>query len=79
MITKITNCRIVTADEILLGKNLYFENGTVTAITEDALPFDECIDAGGNYLSAGFIDLHTHGAANGDFAEDDDDYEGEDE
>ena len=71
MITKITNCRIVTADEILLGKNLYFENGTVTAITEDALPFDECIDAEGNYLAAGFIDLHTHGAANGDFAEDD--------
>ena len=71
MITKIKNCRIVTADEILSGKSLYFENGTVTAITDENLPFDECIDAEGNYLSAGLIDLHVHGAANGDFADGD--------
>lgn len=71
MITKIVNGRIVTENEVLEGKNLYFENGVITNITEEELPFDNLIDANGNYVSAGFIELHAHGALDGDFADGD--------
>ena len=68
MITKIFNGKIVTETEILTGQSLYIEDGKIVAITADDLPCDEMIDACGNYISAGFIDLHTHGALDCDFA-----------
>ena len=71
MITKIVNGRFVTENEVLEGKSLYFENGIITHITEKELLFDTLIDAGGNYVSAGFIELHAHGALDGDFADGD--------
>lgn len=67
MITKIINAKVICDDQIKTDVNVYFENGFVTAITEKELPFDEKIDAKGNYLSAGFIDIHTHGGGNSDF------------
>lgn len=67
MITKIRNGRIVTPDGILDGANLYFRNGVILAVTADELPHDSSIDARGNYVSAGFIDIHTHGAGGADF------------
>ena len=71
MITKISNGRIIAGERIIEGKSIYFCNGVITAVTEDDLPFDTNIDAGGNFVSAGFIDLHTHGALGGDFADGD--------
>lgn len=67
MITKIKNARLVTESGILENKNLYINHGEILAITEESLPYDKEIDAEGNYLSAGFIDLHVHGAVGGDF------------
>ena len=67
MKTVIKNGRIIADDEILVGYNLYYENDKISAITKDELPADEVIDAEGNYVSAGFIDMHTHGAGGFDF------------
>lgn len=67
MTTVIRNGKIIADDEILVGKNLYFEDGKITALTDEELPADEIIDAKGNYVSAGFIDMHTHGAGGYDF------------
>ena len=57
---------IIDNGEIFAGY-VYFENGIITAVTNEELSFDEQIDAGYNYVSAGFIDTHTHGAVGGDF------------
>lgn len=67
MITKITNGRIVAKDEILFGLSLYFRDGKILEITPEDLPHDREIDAQGNYVSPGFIDIHTHGAGGADF------------
>lgn len=66
MITKIKNGRIIT-DRVLEGASLYFEGGTITAVTAEDLPCDRVIDAENNFVSAGFIDIHTHGAGGHDF------------
>ena len=68
MITKIKNAVIIT-DRLLENHSLYMEDGIITAITQESLPFDAEIDAEGRYLSPGFIDIHTHGAGGYDFAD----------
>ncbi len=67
MMTKLTNGRIVTADGILDGFRLYFRDGVILEVTPEDLPHDCIIDAHGDYVSAGFIDIHTHGAGGADF------------
>ena len=62
MTTKITNGKVILRDSVIQA-DVYFENGKITAVTTDSLPFDECIDANGNYVSPGFIDIHVHGGA----------------
>ena len=47
---------------------VYFSDGVITAVTEKELPFDKEIDAGENYLSAGFVECHSHGAFGHDFS-----------
>lgn len=63
--TIITNARIIRDGKITDGAVAY-ENGILTAVPEC---FEGCevIDANGAYLSAGFIDLHTHGGGGYDF------------
>ena len=63
----IKNGRIILEDRIIDG-NVYIDNGKIFDITED-LPydFDEVIDAEGNYVSPGFIDIHTHGGLGLDY------------
>lgn len=43
------------------------EAGKITAIGAADTPWD--VDAGGKYLVPGFVDIHTHGAVNGDFSD----------
>ena len=40
---------------------LYIDGGKIAALSIDELAFDEEIDASEYYVSAGFIDIHTHG------------------
>lgn len=63
--TIIKNARIIRDGKITDGAIAY-ENGILTALPAS---FDGCevIDANGAYLSAGFIDLHTHGGGGYDF------------
>ncbi len=57
---RIKSSNIVTCDGILSGY-VYFEDGKISAVTDTELPFDEEYDAGCDFVSAGFIDIHTHG------------------
>ena len=63
--TIINNARIIRGNTITDGAIAY-EHGTLTALP-DSFEGCEIIDANGAYLSAGFIDLHTHGGAGHDF------------
>lgn len=62
----------IKSDKIINAKiksgYVYFKGKKIIAVTKDELPFDEEIDAKDCYLSAGFIDSHTHGAFGYDFA-----------
>lgn len=66
MVTKIFGGKVVN-DRKIEEKNVYIEDGKIIAVTCEELPFDEAIDAKGNYISAGFVEIHTHGAADWDF------------
>jgi N-acetylglucosamine-6-phosphate deacetylase len=66
---KITNARIVTPNGIITNGTLIAENGRIKAIEYGPVDFtcDNEIDAGGNILSPGFIDIHVHGGSGYDF------------
>ena len=61
----ITNGKLILPDSILEDGYIIIENGKIAAI-DKGLPTlndsDEIIDAAHQYISPGFIDLHTHGA-----------------
>lgn len=67
--TAILNAKVILGDEIVEDKILLFETKIID-IVEDILVSDsdniEIIDAKGNYVSAGFIDLHIHGSGGAD-------------
>ena len=67
MRTKIENVRTVTAGGIETGKRVYIEGGRILDLTAEEIPADRTIDGEGAYLSAGWIDIHTHGAGGADF------------
>ncbi len=61
----ILNGKIVTRNEVLEGKVIVFDEKIVDIINEDELDryqFEETIDAKGNYVFPGFIDIHIHGS-----------------
>ena len=64
----ITNGYIVVPEGIFLGY-VEWEGGTVTAVGRSEYDGDaeEVYDACGKYVSAGFIDIHLHGAGGHDF------------
>ncbi len=70
--TVLTNGKLIVDDEIITGKNLYIDNGVITDISDKPVSSDATvIDVEGNYISPGFIDMHTHGAAGYCYAETD--------
>lgn len=67
----IKNGKIIFPDLIIEDKALVCENGYIKQIKNfdeiDIKNSDEVIDAQQNYLSAGFVDIHTHGGGGHDF------------
>ncbi|MCI8958201.1 MAG: N-acetylglucosamine-6-phosphate deacetylase [Lachnospiraceae bacterium] len=68
MRTAVVNGKLITPHRILEGASLVIEDGKITGIVREARPgADRYLDAEGNYVSPGFIDLHTHGGGGHDF------------
>lgn len=72
MVTKIIN-GILVEHGLKEGQSVYVKDGKIHAITDRDLPFDEIYDAKGNYVSAGFVDIHTHGGGGADVMDEEQD------
>lgn len=72
MITKISGGKVIS-DGKIISENVYLKDNKILNVTSENLPFDEEYDASGKYVSAGFIDIHTHGAADYDFLDNEED------
>ena len=66
---KIVNARIVTPQTIIDNGSILVTGEKITAINEGNIEADDAItiDAKGQYVSAGFIDIHVHGGGGHDF------------
>jgi N-acetylglucosamine-6-phosphate deacetylase len=66
---KIVNANIITPSGIIDRGTLIAENGKIKVISAVAVAEETArtIDAGGKYLSPGFIDIHVHGGGGHDF------------
>lgn len=66
---KIINGRIITPYRIIKNSTLLINGRQIEAIVEGDpdIPDYEVIDAKGNYVSPGFIDIHIHGGGGHDF------------
>ncbi|MCD6212469.1 MAG: N-acetylglucosamine-6-phosphate deacetylase [Sulfurovum sp.] len=62
----IINAKLIINDEIAEGKTLLFDKSIVSISDNMHINDLEVIDAKGNYVSAGFIDLHIHGSGGAD-------------
>ena len=69
MVTKISGGKLILPEGIVENKSVYYENGTIIAVTDKELPFDCEKKANGNYVSPGFIDLHVHGGGGYEFVD----------
>ncbi len=61
MVTKISNGIVIAGGRLHENQSVYISGEKIMAVTEETLPHDRAIDAGGHYVSAGFIDIHVHG------------------
>jgi N-acetylglucosamine-6-phosphate deacetylase len=66
---KIYNGKIITAERIINGGCILIAGNTITSISEHDIETKDVptIDAGGKYISPGFIDIHIHGGGGHDF------------
>lgn len=66
---KIFNGRIITPEGIISGGAVLVTDDKITAVSEHDINAPEAvvIDAGGKYISPGFIDIHVHGGGGHDF------------
>lgn len=66
---KINNGRVITPHGILANGSVLIKDGRITAVENFDLDISDAtiIDAGGDYISPGFIDIHVHGGGGFDF------------
>lgn len=66
---KIFNARVLTPYRVLENATILVEDGIISHITQESVDFADAvmIDAGGKYVSPGFIDIHVHGGGGHDF------------
>lgn len=66
---KITNGHIITENTIISNGTLLIEDGKILGVEKDHIESTDFIeiDAKGNYVSPGFIDIHVHGGGGFDF------------
>lgn len=72
---KIINGHIITENSIISDGTLFIEDGKILGIEKyhiESTDFTE-IDAKGNYVSPGFIDIHVHGGGGFDFMDETED------
>ena len=58
---KIKSDKIIVGDTLFDG-TMYVLNGKIVEISKEDKPCEKSYDYTGKYVSAGFIDIHTHGA-----------------
>ena len=63
---RVRSDRIILRDRLLDGY-VYFDGKTIVEVSADEHPVDEEYDLRGLYVSAGFIDIHTHGGGGNAF------------
>jgi N-acetylglucosamine-6-phosphate deacetylase len=65
----IIHARIITPAGVIEDGSLTIQNGVIIDLQESGkgLPETELLDAGGNWLAPGFIDIHVHGGGGYDF------------
>ncbi len=62
------NCRVIGSEEISVNTDIMIENGTIAGLGRfETADGAEVYDIKGNYISPGFVDIHTHGGAGADF------------
>lgn len=66
---KIVNGQIITPNGLLKAAGILVDEGKIIKISDSYIdaPDAEIIDAGGKYVSPGFIDIHVHGGGGHDF------------
>ncbi|HVX50815.1 MAG TPA: N-acetylglucosamine-6-phosphate deacetylase [Chitinophagaceae bacterium] len=66
---KITNGRAITSKGIINNASVIIKGNCITEITGDNIDITDAgvINAGGRYISPGFIDIHVHGGGGHDF------------
>src|SRR5690554_7697174 len=66
---KIYNGRVITPYRLIDNGSVVVEDGIISRVCEKDIEEKDCfeIDAGGCYVSPGFIDIHVHGGGGHDF------------
>ena len=67
-LTYVINGKIVLPDEVVCGKALVFDDadGKIVGVVDELPAGARTIDAAGNYVAPGLVDLHIHGYLNED-------------
>lgn len=66
---KIFNGKVITPYKIIQGGTVLVSKGVITAVSEKNIEVNDAIeiDANGQYIAPGFIDIHVHGGGGYDF------------